>query len=88
MKRLFLDLGDGQIIPKKKVVLLLNAETATQREATRAMIRKNKREEVLPKRGLRQVNTIVLTNAYGKDSIYSSARSSKAMAGETGWEKR
>lgn len=84
MKRLFLDLGDGTLIPRKKVVLILNAETATQRDSTRKFIRKNssRGDEVLPKRGIRQVNSIILTNAYGKDSIYSSARSSSSLASD------
>ncbi len=78
MKRHFLDLGDGKIIPKKKIVLILNAETASMRQATRDFIRRRSQsgDEVLPKKDLCQVNSIVLTNAYGKDSIYSSSRSS------------
>lgn len=82
MKSQFFDLGDGKIIPRKKVVLILNAETATLKESTRKMIRKSSSQggEVLPKRGLRNINSIILTNAYGKDSLYSSARSSKSLA--------
>jgi len=29
---------------------------------------------------LNQVNSLILTNAYGKDSLYSSSRTSKALA--------
>jgi len=82
MKRYFLDLGDGVMIPRKKVVLILNAESATLQKSTRDFIRKTHADgdEVLPKRGIRTVNTLVLTNAYGKDSLYSSARSSGNLA--------
>lgn len=81
-KRLFLDLGDGTSIPMKKVVLILNADSATMRETTRKWLRKTNMENntVLPKKALRQVNSLVLTNAYGKDSLYSSSRSSSYLA--------
>ncbi len=82
MKNPFLDLGDGTSIPKKKVVLILNAETATLQAATRSFLRKlgSGGDSVLPKKSLRQVNSFVLCNAYGKDSLYSSSRSAKALA--------
>ena len=82
MKNLFLDLGDGTSIPKKKVVLILNAESATLQKSTREFLKKTgaKGDSVLPKRSLKQVNSFILTNAYGKDSLYSSSRSAKALA--------
>ena len=84
MKGLFLDLGDGTSIPRKKVVMILNAESATVQSTTRQFIRKmgSSGNSVLPKKPLRQVNAIVLTNAYGKDSLYSSSRSAKLLAEE------
>ena len=84
MKNPFLDPGDGSAIPKNKVVLILNAESATVQNTTRQFIRKMGRSgnSVLPKKPLRQVNAIVLTNAYGKDSLYSSSRSAKLLADE------
>ncbi|MBR3837283.1 MAG: hypothetical protein IKJ74_03970 [Clostridia bacterium] len=84
MKFPFLDLGDGTSIPQKKVVLILNAESATLQGTTRAFLRKQseKGNSVLPKKPLRQVNSLILCNAYGKDSLYSSARSAKALATE------
>lgn len=82
MKNPFLDLGDGTSIKKSKVVLILNAESATLRPATRDFVRKmNARgESVMPKKPLRQLNSIVLSNAYGNDHLYSSSRSAKGLA--------
>jgi len=82
MKRLFLDLGDGNVIPKKKVVMILDAESATLQETTRNFIKKNnsRGDEVKPLRLLRNVNSFILTSPYGKDSLYSSSRLSKSLA--------
>jgi len=82
MKNPFLDPGDGSAVPKNKVVLILNAESATLQKDTRNFIRRLSKggDSVLPKKSLRQVNSLILTNAYGKDSLYSSARSAKALA--------
>ena len=82
MKDLFLDLGDGTSIPKKKAVLILNAETATVGVTTRRFLKtcSEKGASVLPKKALWQVNSFVLCNAYGKDSLYSSSRSSQLLA--------
>lgn len=82
VKRLFLDLGDGTSLPRKKVVLILNAESATVPATTRNFLKKisEKGDSVLPKKELNQVNSLILTNAYGKDSLYSSSRTSKALA--------
>ncbi len=82
MKMPFLDLGDGNSIPNKKVVLILNAETATLRNTTRRFLRKmsEKGDSVPAKKALRQVNSLVLCNSYGKDSLYSSSRSAKSLA--------
>ena len=84
MKNPFLDLGDGTSIKKNKVVLILNAESATLRPATREFIRKmnGKGDAVMPKKAIRQVNSLILTNAYGKDSLYSSSRSARALSKE------
>ncbi|MBR2615649.1 MAG: hypothetical protein IKC69_03110 [Clostridia bacterium] len=82
MKAPFFDLGDGTSLPEKKVVLILNAESATVQATTRKFLRKLSEtgNTVLPKRPLRQVNSLILCNAYGKDSLYSSARSAKSLA--------
>ncbi len=82
MKNPFLDLGDGTSIPRKKVVLILNAESATVQSTTRSFLKKTSAsgDSVLPKKSLRQVNSLILCNAYGKDSLYSSSRSAKALA--------
>lgn len=82
MKNPFLDLGDGISIPKKKVVLILNAESATLSSVTRSFLRKMNGEgnAVLPKKAIRQVNSLILCNAYGNDSLYSSARRASALA--------
>jgi len=63
MKNPFLDPGDGSAIPKNKVVLILNAESATVQKDTRNFIRKlgTGGDSVLPKRSLRQVNSLILT---------------------------
>ncbi len=82
MKNPFLDIGDGNAVLKNKVVMILNAESATLQKDTRNFIKKLSREgaSVLPKRALHQVNSFVITNAYGKDSLFSSSRSSKAIS--------
>lgn len=82
MKGLFLDLGDGTSIPMKKVVMILNAESATVQSTTRAFLRKMGRDgnTVLPKKPIRQVNALILTNAYGKDSLYSSSHAASHLA--------
>lgn len=84
MKNPFLDPGDGSAILKSKVVLILNAESATLQKDTRSFLKKlgSGGDSVLPKRALRQVNSLILTNAYGKDSLYSSSRSAKSLAEE------
>ncbi|MBR2635152.1 MAG: hypothetical protein IKD31_06195 [Clostridia bacterium] len=82
MKKMFLDLGDGISIPMKKVVLILNAESATLQHSTRNFLKKMSADgnTVMPKRDIRQVNSLILANAYGKDSLYSSSRSARALA--------
>lgn len=82
MKNPFLDPGDGTAVPKNKVVLILNAESATLQKDTRNFIKKLNLEgnSVMPKKMLRQVNSLILTNAYGKDSLYSSSRSAKSLS--------
>lgn len=82
MKSPFLDPGDGSAILKQKVVLILNAESATLQKDTRNFLRRlgSGGDSVLPKRSLRQVNSFILTNAYGKDSLYSSSRSARSLA--------
>ncbi|MBQ3074633.1 MAG: hypothetical protein IJC26_01070 [Clostridia bacterium] len=84
MKNPFLDPGDGSAILKQKIVMILNAESATLQKDTRNFIRRlgSGGDSVLPKRSLRQVNSFILTNAYGKDSLYSSSRLSKSLAEE------
>lgn len=84
MRDIFLDLGDGTSIPRKKVVLILNAESATVGITTRKFLKtcSQKGVGVLPKKDLWQVNSFVLCNAYGKDSLYSSSRSAKLLAGK------
>ena len=84
MKSPFLDPGDGSAILKQKVVLILNAESATIGSTTRSFLKKMslKGDTVLPKKPLRQVNSLILCNAYGKDSLYSSSRSAKSLAAE------
>lgn len=81
MKTQFLDLGDGTSIPRKKVVLILNAESATVQGTTRKFIRKmsEKGSSVMPKKAIRQVNSLILCNSHGMDSLYSSARSAKSL---------
>ncbi len=82
MNSQFYDLGDGTSIPKKKVVLILNAESATVQASTRSFLRKLSREgnSVMPKKPLYQVNSLILCNGYGKDSLYSSSRRAKSLA--------
>lgn len=82
MKTPFLDLGDGISIPKKKVVLILNAESATVQATTRFFLRKMTQDgnSVMPKKTLYQVNSLILCNAYGKDSLYSSSRRAQSLA--------
>ena len=84
MKDIFLDLGDGTSIPRKKVVLILNAESATVGVTTRRFLKtcSQKGASVLPKKALWQVNSLVLCNSYGKDSLYSSSRSARLLAGK------
>lgn len=88
MKNPFLDLGDGTSIKKSKIVLILNAESATLRSATRDFVRKmnTKGESAMPKRPLRQLNSLVLSNAYGKDRLYSSSRSAKSLAEDSKYQ--
>ncbi len=82
IKNPFLDPGDGTAIPKNKVVMILDAESATLRKDTRNFIKRLGRngDAVVPKKPLRQVNSLILTNAYGKDSLYSSSRRSLFLA--------
>ena len=82
MKSPFLDPGDGSAILKQKVVLILNAESATLQKDTRNFLRRlgSSGDSVMPKKLLRQVNSFILTNAYGKDSLYSSSRSARSLA--------
>lgn len=90
MNEMFLDVGDGTGILRKKVVLILNAETATIQATTRNFLRKmsQKGQSVMPKKALKQVNSIILTNSYGKDSLYSSYRRASSLAmGEKNKEK-
>ena len=84
MKSMFLDPGDGTGIPKKKVVLILNAETATLSATTRQFIRKmsEKKQSIMPKKMLSQVNSLILTNSHGKDFLYSSAKRAKSLVEE------
>lgn len=85
MKMPFLDLGDGTAVYKNKVVLILDAESATVQKTTRDFLKKMSRDgtAVLPKKPLKQVNSLVLLNSYGKDSLYTSSRSPGALAKET-----
>lgn len=82
MKPPFYDLGDGTAVPKSKVVLILDAESATRSAVTKKFLRRQSRkgDSVPPKKALRQVNSLILANAYGKDSLYSSSRSAKALS--------
>ena len=84
MKSPFLDPGDGALIFKSKVVMILNAESATLQKDTRNFIRSlnRKGDAVMPKKALRQINSLILTNSHGKDSLYSSSRSAKSLARE------
>lgn len=84
MNDIFLDLGDGTDILRKKVVLILNAETATVGVTTRKFLKEcsKKGAAVLPKKDLWQVNSLVLCNSYGKDTLYSSSRSARLLAGK------
>jgi len=82
MKNPFLEIGDENAVLKNKVVMILNAESATLQKDTRNFIRKQNSDgnSVMPKRSLHQINSFVLTNAYGKDSLFSSSRSSKLIS--------
>lgn len=84
MKNPFLDPGDGTLIFKNKVVLILNAESATLQKDTRNFIRSlnQKGDAVLPRKPLRQINSLILTNSHGKDSLYSSSRSAGTLSKE------
>ncbi len=84
MKSPFLDPGDGALIFKSKIVLILNAESATLQKDTRNFIRhlNRKGDAVMPKKALRQINSLILTNSHGKDSLYSSSRSAGNLARE------
>ena len=81
MKQLFFDLGDGTSLPARQVVLILNAETATQSAVTRDFLRQTARrgEAETPLSPLKQVNSFVLTNSRGRDRLYSSARTSSRV---------
>ena len=81
MKKMFLDLGDGTAVYKNKVVLILDAESATVQKTTRNFLKKisDRGDSVLPKKALRQVNSVILANSHGKDSLYTSARSPGAL---------
>jgi regulator of extracellular matrix RemA (YlzA/DUF370 family) len=82
MKNPFLDIGDGNAVLKNKVVMILNAESSTLQKDTRNFIKKLNKENhaVMPKKNLRQINSFILCNAYGEDSLFSSSRSSKAVS--------
>ena len=84
MKSPFLDPGDGLLIIKNKIVMILNAESATLQKDTRNFIRNlnRKGDAVLLKKPLRQINSLILTNSHGKDSLYSSSRSAGNLARE------
>ena len=64
--------------------MILNAESATLQKDTRNFIRNlnRKGDAVLPKKPLRQINSLILTNSHGKDSLYSSSRSAGNLARE------
>lgn len=82
MKTIFYDLGDGTSIAARKVVLILNAENATKSAVTRKFMKTlaEKNSAPLPKKTIRQVNSLILANAYGKDYLYSSSRQAKTLA--------
>lgn len=82
MKKIFFDLGDGTSILARKVVLILHAENATKSAVTRKFMKKLGEQNAapLPKKAIRQVNSLILANAYGKDCLYSSSRQAKTLA--------
>lgn len=77
MAKLFLDIGGGESVFLRDVVLILDAETATRQSATRAFLKKNseKKQAVSPKKALNRVNSLILTNSFGEDRLYSSPKS-------------
>ena len=82
LKKLFCDLGEGTSLPVGKIVLILNAETATRQSATRRFLRRcgETAAEKAPRRDLRQINSLVLINSHGKDALYASSRLPETLA--------
>ena len=70
----FCNSGDIKSIPTREIVLILDADTATVGQTTRDFLAKNtkKGNVVAPRKSLNKVNSVIVTNAYGRDKIYSS----------------
>ena len=80
MKNRFLELGEKSVL-LREVVCILDADTATVSKTTRAFLKKNteKGNFVSPSNAIRMVNSIVLTNAFGRDAVYFSPYTVKRL---------
>ena len=81
MKNLFCEINEGESIRVEKIVCILDADTATLSPVTRDFLKKNseKGNAVNPKKPLSRVNSIILTNSFGEDRLYSSAARTKNL---------
>ncbi len=82
LKKIFCDLGEGTSLPVRQIVLILNADTATRQQTTRTFIRRcgETGAEQIPRRDMKQINSIVLANSHGKDALYVSSRQAETLA--------
>ena len=79
MKNRFLEIGDSQSVFLREVVLVLDADTATVSRTTREFLKKNEKNLAPAPKGIKMVNSFILTNAFGTDRIYQSAYTSKRI---------
>ncbi len=75
MRNRILDLGENESVWLRDVVFVLDADTATVSAVTRDFLKKAKEKGLIrePKVAVKMVNSLVLTNAFGKDRLYQSS---------------
>ena len=83
MRNRILELGEKDSVWLRDVVCVLDADTATVSAATRDFLKKCRDKGIVaaPKGKVKMVNSLVLTNAFGKDRLvpspYTPARIAK-----------
>lgn len=77
---MFLHIGDDFSVPKKSVILVLDADTATVESATRAFLEKKQREGLVVDCSGDLPRAMVLCQQKGQDLLYLSRLSSKTLA--------